>query len=58
VSTNPDDHVKSIQELIDAGVTTVFIHSAQEDQHSVIDFFGQHVLPKVQRQRSAVAAGR
>jgi TAT-translocated FGD2 family F420-dependent dehydrogenase len=57
VSTNPDDHVQSIQKLIEGGVTTVLIHSAQEDQRSVIDFFGQRVLPNVQRQRSATAAG-
>jgi coenzyme F420-dependent glucose-6-phosphate dehydrogenase len=58
VSTNPEDHVQSIQKLIDGGVATVLIHSAQEDQRSVIDFFGQRVLPSVQRQGSTVAAGR
>jgi hypothetical protein len=39
-------------------VTTVFIHSAQEDQSSVIDFFGQRVLPQLQRQRRTTAAAR
>ena len=58
VSTNPEDHVQSVQKLIDGGVTTVFIHSAQEDQSAVMNFFGQHVLPQIQRERSAAGVGQ
>ncbi|HEX6509828.1 MAG TPA: TIGR03557 family F420-dependent LLM class oxidoreductase [Chloroflexota bacterium] len=55
VSTDPAEHAKSLQGLIDGGVTTILVHSAQEDQLSVIDFYGSQVLPRVQR-RSPVAS--
>jgi len=47
VSANPDTHIQAIQKIVDAGVTHVFVHSAQEDQVAVADFFGQYVLPRV-----------
>lgn len=47
VSTDPAKHVEAIQQLVDKGVTHIFVHSAQQDQRAVIDFFGSQVLPKV-----------
>jgi len=47
VSTDPAAHLLGIQQLVNLGVTDVFVHSAQADQVSVINFFGQQVLPQV-----------
>ncbi len=49
VSTDPEEHIKKIQEVVDKGVTHIFIHSAQPDQAAVVDFFGQHVLPPIKQ---------
>lgn len=51
VSDDPEAHARSIQELIDGGVTDVYIHSGQHDQGRVIDFYGREVLPRVRRQQ-------
>ncbi len=53
VSTDPEAHARAIQELLDKGVTHVFVHSAQPDQAAVAEFFGRQVLPRV---RAAVGA--
>ena len=47
VATDPAAHVKAINALFDSGVSIVNIHSGQHDQKAVIDFYGEHVLPKV-----------
>ncbi|MCA1599448.1 MAG: TIGR03557 family F420-dependent LLM class oxidoreductase [Chloroflexi bacterium] len=47
VSTDPEVHIQKIQELVDKGVTHIFIHSAQEDQGGVVNFFGEQVLPRI-----------
>ncbi len=47
VSTDPAVHAQAIQKAIAAGVTHIIIHSAEADQVGVINFFGQHVLPRV-----------
>lgn len=49
IGADPQVHIQAIQKLIDAGVTTVFVHSAVPDQERVIDFFGAQVLPKLKR---------
>ena len=43
VSDHPDDHVHAIQKLADAGVSQVFVHSGQNDQHRVIEFYANEV---------------
>jgi TAT-translocated FGD2 family F420-dependent dehydrogenase len=53
VSTDPSVHVKKLNELFDSGATMVNIHSGQHDQRRVIDFYGQQVLPKLQRAAAA-----
>ncbi len=45
VSSDPQKHASEMQKLIDNGVTHIFVHSPQADQQSVINFFGQKVLP-------------
>jgi G6PDH family F420-dependent oxidoreductase len=50
VSTDPDVHVKALMELFKAGATIVNVHSGQNDQKRVIEFYGNHVLPRVHQQ--------
>jgi TAT-translocated FGD2 family F420-dependent dehydrogenase len=50
IGEDPQVHIDAIQKLVDDGITNIFIHSAQEDQHMVIDFYGEQVLPKVKHQ--------
>lgn len=52
ISTDPDEHVQSIQKLIDGGVTQVYIHIGQDDQQRGIDFYGREVLPRLRGQHS------
>lgn len=47
VSTDPAAHLQAIQKLVDLGVTHVFIHSPQQDQVRVAEFYGREVLPRV-----------
>lgn len=49
ISTDPNVHLKKITELFDSGVTIVNIHSGQEDQERVIQFYGKEVVPKLRR---------
>lgn len=45
VSTDPDDHISAIDELVALGTTHVSVHTPQADQRGVIDFYGREVLP-------------
>jgi len=49
VGTDPEVHIAKIRELRESGATIVNIHSGQNDQKRVIDFYGSKVLPKVSR---------
>jgi TAT-translocated FGD2 family F420-dependent dehydrogenase len=49
VSTDPAVHIKVITELFESGATIVNIHSGQEDQRRVIEFYGKEVLPRIKR---------
>jgi len=40
-------HIKTVTELFDSGVSIVNIHTGQQDQRRVIDFYGKQVLPRV-----------
>ena len=55
VSTDPDVHVKAITKLFDSGATIVNIHTGQQDQRRVIDFYGKEVLPRVRKASKAAA---
>jgi TAT-translocated FGD2 family F420-dependent dehydrogenase len=50
VSTDPDVHVKTLMELFKEGATIVNVHSGQNDQKRVIEFYGNHVLPRIHQQ--------
>jgi F420-dependent hydroxymycolic acid dehydrogenase len=50
ISTEPDVHVRKLIELFNSGATIVNVHSGQEDQRHVIEFYGKHVLPRVHEQ--------
>jgi F420-dependent hydroxymycolic acid dehydrogenase len=57
VGSNPDVHVQAIKKLFDSGVTIVNIHSGQQDQQRVIEFYGREVLPRVRNQAVASNQG-
>jgi F420-dependent hydroxymycolic acid dehydrogenase len=50
VSLDPDVHVQALMQLFNAGVTQVYVHSGQQDQMRVINFYGQQVLPRLRQQ--------
>jgi G6PDH family F420-dependent oxidoreductase len=50
VSTDPNVHLKAINELFESGASIVNIHTGQADQKKLIDFYGKEVLPKVRTQ--------
>ncbi|HLH25618.1 MAG TPA: TIGR03557 family F420-dependent LLM class oxidoreductase [Chloroflexota bacterium] len=45
VSTNPADHAQNVRKFWDAGVHEVWVHSGQQDQRRVMDFYASQVLP-------------
>ncbi len=47
IGTDPNVHLKKINELFESGVTIANIHSGQADQERVIQFYGKEVLPKL-----------
>jgi len=49
VSTDPEVHVKALQEAFKGGATEVHIHSGQADQRQVIEFYGKEVLPRLRK---------
>jgi F420-dependent hydroxymycolic acid dehydrogenase len=46
VGTDPTPHVSAVQKVLDAGVTP-FLHFAQDDPISAIEFYRTNVLPKL-----------
>lgn len=55
VSPDPQKHVEKLQELIDGGVTHIYVHAGNHDQMQAIKFYRDQVLPKVRGERSRVA---
>ena len=49
VSTDPLAHVQHIQGLWDAGATHVFVHSGNQDQLRMLDFYAHEVIPRLSR---------
>jgi TAT-translocated FGD2 family F420-dependent dehydrogenase len=47
IGADAKTHIESIQKQAEAGVTHIFIHSGQEDQEMVIDFYKREVLPNI-----------
>ncbi|HJS84759.1 MAG TPA: TIGR03557 family F420-dependent LLM class oxidoreductase [Acetobacteraceae bacterium] len=46
IGTDPEVHIKKLQELFASGATIVNVHSGQPDQQRVIQFYASNVLPK------------
>ncbi len=42
-----ETHVEALQGFLDSGATRLFVHSGQQDQQRVIDFYGSEVLPQL-----------
>ena len=49
ISQSPDAHAQAILGLLNAGISHVQVHSPQQDQPPVIDFFGKQVLPIIRK---------
>src|SRR5579872_6600173 len=49
ISTDPEEHVKALEEAFAGGATEVHIHSGQPDQRRVIEFYGKEVLPRFRK---------
>ncbi|MBV9356730.1 MAG: LLM class F420-dependent oxidoreductase, partial [Chloroflexi bacterium] len=49
VSLDPQDHIDNIRKHWDAGIDEVWVHSGQQDQARVMDFYTQYVLPSLGR---------
>lgn len=54
ISPDPKQHIDKIHELLENGATHVFVHSGQEDQQMVLQFYAEQVLPKIQHERMRV----
>jgi G6PDH family F420-dependent oxidoreductase len=49
VSTDPGIHVEAVTKLFESGATMVNIHSGQQDQMRVIEFYGKNVIPRLRK---------
>jgi coenzyme F420-dependent glucose-6-phosphate dehydrogenase len=52
VSTDPDEHVDSIQRYIDLGFNHLVFHAPGPDQETFLRLYGDEILPRI-RQRNA-----
>ena len=53
VSTDPQVHIKAVNDLFASGATIVNIHCARADQKKVVEFYGKQVIPGVKRNLTA-----
>jgi F420-dependent hydroxymycolic acid dehydrogenase len=49
ISTDPQVHIKAVNDLFASGATIVNIHCGQADQKKVIEFYGKEVIPHIKR---------
>jgi coenzyme F420-dependent glucose-6-phosphate dehydrogenase len=49
ISSDPDDHRREIQKLIDVGFDRVYLHNVGRNQREWIEVFGREVLPALSR---------
>ena len=52
VSPDPEPHIKKLQELIDGGVTHIYVHAGNTNQMQAIQFYRDQVLPQVRGERA------
>jgi F420-dependent hydroxymycolic acid dehydrogenase len=57
VSPDPAEHVAKLQTLIDGGVTHIYVHAGNENQPEAIEFYRDHVLPRVRGERASALGG-
>ncbi len=50
IGEDAQTHIEGLRKLIDAGATHIYVHSPQEDQRRVIDFYAREVLPHVEHE--------
>lgn len=56
ISTDPEEHVKALQQAFEGGATEVHVHSGQPEQRRVIEFYGREVLPRFRKGQAGKAA--
>jgi coenzyme F420-dependent glucose-6-phosphate dehydrogenase len=49
ISSDPDEHRRSIQEFADLGFDRIYLHNVGRNQREWIDVFAEQVLPKLTR---------
>jgi F420-dependent hydroxymycolic acid dehydrogenase len=49
ISTDPQVHIKTVNDLFASGATIVNIHCGQAEQKKVVEFYGKEVIPRVNR---------
>lgn len=47
-SSNPEDHLAAIQQMLDAGYTHVYVHQVGPNQEGFIRFYQKHIFPRLQ----------
>jgi len=50
---DPEQHLKKLNEYVDAGYTHVWVHQVGKDQEGFFQFYEQEVLPKLAQQSSS-----
>lgn len=52
VSPDPQEHIAKLQELIEGGVTHIYVHAGNQDQQRAVQFYRDQVLPAVRGERA------
>jgi probable non-F420 flavinoid oxidoreductase len=47
VSSDPDEHVRRLQEFVDLGFDRIYLHHVGKEQERFLDVFGERVLPRL-----------
>ena len=47
--TDPERHIKKIQECIDAGSTKFYVHQIDQEQESFLKFYEKEIMPQFQQ---------
>ncbi|HLH73601.1 MAG TPA: TIGR03557 family F420-dependent LLM class oxidoreductase [Chloroflexota bacterium] len=56
ISDDPDQHVAVAERYIQMGFTHLFFHDPGRDQAAFLEFYGQHVLPKLRQKYGSTQA--
>jgi TAT-translocated FGD2 family F420-dependent dehydrogenase len=57
ISAQPERHVERLVELFHDGISAVVVHSGQDDQRQVLEFYRSRVLPEVRKALGLPTAG-